>query len=117
MMVHQRWYLTKIHFTRDFILIQDRNQLCKELLAMMERYRIVVEEYKKKVNDMTTLVKHVEAEVQRRSKDVEEYKKKPKAERLRANVHCLAFDFGLITFGLRREKRNFDKRSKRRDKK
>ncbi|KAL2512911.1 hypothetical protein Adt_18511 [Abeliophyllum distichum] len=66
-----------------------KEKLCNPILRE-ERYAVEVKEYKKKINDMTSLVEHLEVEIQRRSMEVEEYKKNLEAKRLRADVHHLA---------------------------
>ncbi|KAL2520860.1 hypothetical protein Fot_24783 [Forsythia ovata] len=70
--------------------MQDQNCICKNILATTEQYGVKVEDYNKKVNDLTSLAERLEAKVERRSKKVEKYKNSLKAERLRADVNCLA---------------------------
>ncbi|KAL2559037.1 hypothetical protein Fot_03776 [Forsythia ovata] len=58
----------------------------------MTRYGFEVEDYKKKVHDLTSLAERLESEVERRTKKFEAYKKDLKVERLRVDVHRLVTD-------------------------
>ncbi|KAL2537970.1 Uncharacterized protein Fot_19361 [Forsythia ovata] len=83
MTVRQRSHLAESHFALAFVLMQDQYHLCESLSVTMEWYGAEVEEYKKKVNDLTSLADSLEAEVERQSKEVEAYKKNHEAERPR----------------------------------
>ncbi|KAL2546004.1 hypothetical protein Fot_15416 [Forsythia ovata] len=89
MTVRQRSHLSKNHFVRAFILMQDQNHLCEELSATAERYVAEVEEYKKKVDGLSFSVERLEVEVERQTNELEELRKNPEVESLRADVRYL----------------------------
>ncbi|KAL2501477.1 hypothetical protein Fot_35325 [Forsythia ovata] len=74
-----------------------RESLCAGLCPYEElesnmRYSINYDDFKKKVDDLTSLDDRLEAEVERRTKEVEVYKKYSEAKRLKVNIHCLEND-------------------------
>ncbi|KAL2509311.1 hypothetical protein Fot_32958 [Forsythia ovata] len=92
MTVRQRSHLSINHFARAFNLMQDQNRLWEELSATSKRYDAEVEEYKKKVDDLSSSVECLTAEIVRRTKELEELRKNHEVESLRVDVHRLVND-------------------------
>ncbi|KAL2455135.1 hypothetical protein Fot_57770 [Forsythia ovata] len=92
MTARQRSHLSENHLTRAFILVQDQNRLCEELLATIEKYVAEEKEYKKKVNDCCSIIERLEAKVERMIKKLEDLRKNPEVERLKDDVHRLVND-------------------------
>ncbi|KAL2537895.1 hypothetical protein Fot_19286 [Forsythia ovata] len=92
MTVHKRSHLSKNHFARAFILMQDQNRLCEDHSTKTERYWPEVREYKKKFTDLSSTVERREAKVERTTNELEELRKNPKSGKLKADVCLLAND-------------------------
>ncbi|KAL2509304.1 hypothetical protein Fot_32951 [Forsythia ovata] len=92
MTVRQRSHISKNHFARAFILMQDQNRLCEELSETSKRYGAKVEEYKKKIDDLFSSIERLTAEIVRQTKELEELRKNPKAENVRGDGYRLVND-------------------------
>ncbi|KAL2528665.1 hypothetical protein Fot_21266 [Forsythia ovata] len=92
MTAHQRFHLSKNHFARAFVLVQDQNCMCKELSATSKKYAAEVDKFKKKFNNYCSIAERLEEEVERRTKKLEDLRRNPKAEMLKADVHRLVND-------------------------